>query len=342
MPKVNDYQAVFLTMSKEALDNVPFGVYIIGKNGQIEFFNKEMTKISGVKEAKEIEGQNVYEVPSYEKFGLLRFIKRGLEGQPFRLKGIQYVSHLGKRESFRDYYGIPIKNEKGEVEKLLCIVEDMTSQRKLESQIVSDLREKEILLNEVNHRVKSNMQVISKMLNLQLNHAADEKTAGMLKEIKNQIGSMLQVHDRLYRAGDLAQIGLKDYISDLVQSLFDMHKIDKSQVTARVNVGDISLSVDQAIPCSLIINELVSNSLKYAFPENRKGIVSVDFNSIDEDNYELAVSDNGVGFGNAANINQVNSLGLALVNTLTKEIKGDMDLVEQQGVKARIRFPKEL
>jgi len=342
MAKEKDYQAIFLTMSKEALDNVPFGVYVIERDGKIGFFNKEMVKISGVKEAKEIEGQNVYEVPSYEKFGLLRFIKRGLEGQPFRLKGIQYISHLGKKESFRDYYGIPIKNEKGEVEKLLCIVEDMTMQRKLETQVVADLKDKEVLLNEVNHRVKSNMQVINKMINLQLNHTTDEKMTGALKEIKGQITSMIQIHDRLYRAADLSEIGFKNYISDLVKNLLDMHKVDKNLVAVKIDVGDISLGVDQTIPCSLIINELVSNALKYAFPGGRKGEISIELKAVDEDNYELMVGDNGAGFGNAANINQANSLGIALVNTLAKEIKGDVNMVDQGGIKAKIKFPKNL
>lgn len=342
MSKEKDYQAIFLTMSKEALDNVPFGVYVIGQDGKIQFFNKEMVKISGAKDAKEIEGQNVYEVPSYEKFGLLRFIKRGLEGQPFRLKGIQYISHLGKKESFRDYYGIPIKNEKGEVEKLLCIVEDMTMQRQLETRVVSDLREKDVLLNEVNHRVKSNMQVINKMINLQINHATDEKMASTLKEIKSQVASMIQVHDRLYRAADLTEIGFKNYIGDLVKNLFEMHKADQSLIAIKIDVGDISLGLEQTIQCSLIINELVSNALKYAFPGGRKGEISIELKALDDDNYELMVGDNGVGFGNAANINQANSLGIALVNTLAKEIKGDVNMVDQGGIKAKIKFPKNL
>ena len=108
-----------------------------------------MAEISGVDEGKKIEGQNVFEVPSYQKYGLIEFIKQGLGGQPFTIKGIQYVSHVGKKESFRDYYGIPIKNESGETEKLLCLVEDTTRRRELEEQVIADLREKERLLEQL-------------------------------------------------------------------------------------------------------------------------------------------------------------------------------------------------
>ncbi len=164
MSEVN-YQEALINLSREALDNLPFGAYIIDKDGIILFFNKEMANISGVGEGKKVEGQNIFEVPSYKKFGLLEFIKRGLKGRPFRIKGIQYVSHVGKKESFRDYYGIPIKNEAGKVEKLLCIVEDTTQRRRIEEQVIADLEEKEDLLKDIRSRVDGDMKKIDEVLN---------------------------------------------------------------------------------------------------------------------------------------------------------------------------------
>jgi len=159
-----NYTKALISLSREALDNLPFGSYIIDKNGKILFFNKEMARISGVDEGNLIEGQNVNDVPGYKKYGLLRFIQRGLKGKPFRVKGIQYVSHVGKKMSFRDYYGIPIKDEKGAVEHLLCIVEDTTQRRKLEEQVVADIEEKEDLLMEVKTRVEKDMEKINELL----------------------------------------------------------------------------------------------------------------------------------------------------------------------------------
>lgn len=164
MSKENN-QDYLVSLSREALDNLPFGAYVIDKEGNILFFNKEMVKISGVKDAAGVEGQNVFEVPSYKKYGLLSFIERGLKGDSFCLKGIQYVSHVGKKESFRDYYGIPIKDGKGNVEKLLCIVEDTTLRRRLEEQVVADLEEKEKLLNDIRSRVDIDMQKVNEVLN---------------------------------------------------------------------------------------------------------------------------------------------------------------------------------
>jgi len=161
---VANYQESLINLSREALDNLPFGAYVIDRSGVILFFNKEMASISGVGEGKDVEGQNIHEVPAYEKFGLLKFIKRGLEGLPFRIKGIQYVSHVGKKESFRDYYGIPIKNENGQVEKLLCIVEDTTQRRRIEEQVIADLEEKEALLEDIRDRVDGDMRKIDQVL----------------------------------------------------------------------------------------------------------------------------------------------------------------------------------
>jgi PAS domain S-box-containing protein len=163
-------------LSAEALDNLPFGAYVIDKEGVIQFFNEEMVRISGVDSADKIIGQNVNEIPSYDRYGLLTFVKRGLSGKPFRIKGIEYVSHVGKKKSYRDYYGIPIKDETGSVEQILCIVEDITRQRELENEVVRDLELKENLLKEVKTRVAEDMERIDKVLNSTKNYIKNRFT----------------------------------------------------------------------------------------------------------------------------------------------------------------------
>lgn len=326
-------------LSKEALNNLPFGAYVISPEGVVEFFNSEMVKISGVKEAEEIEGQNILEIPTYKEYGLLEFIKKGLAGESFRIEGIRYVSYIGKKESFRSYYGIPVKNEAGEVEKLLCIVEDVTENRKNQERIKSDLLEKETLLKEVQHRVKNNMQVVYSLLNLQSRKIKDEEALKLINESKHQIKSILLVHESLYRSANMVSIDFGEYIENLVMNLFDLFMVDRSLISREINVVKVGLSIQQAIPCALIINELVTNSLKYAFPGSRAGRITISLKSVDDLNYELAVSDNGVGFSES-DIDSSNSLGVTLVNTLARQIYGDVKLVLKEGVKYLIKFPK--
>lgn len=330
-----------LNMSAEALDNLPFGAYVINKEGIIEFFNREMANISGVKDPSAIIGQNVFEVPTYAKYGLAEFIKRGLEGRPIRIKGIQYVSHVGKKESFRDYYGIPIKDGRGETVKLLCLVEEVTQRRRLEEQVVADLRDKEALLNEIHHRAKNNMRLVNSVLDLRAANIRDEEALRLIREGKHQIKSIMMVYEKIYQDGDLAKIDFSGYVADLAEKLFDMYKVDRSAVGYKLGIGDIKLGADQAIPCALIINEAVSNALKYAFPKKKGGTIEISLKSGGSDSFELVVKDNGVGFADTLNINTANSLGLRLMNTLVEEMGGYLNISDEKGIKVRVQFPKD-
>lgn len=336
----NDEKFILPPLSREALDNLPFGVYIVNKQGIVEFFNKEMVNISGVKQAQEIEGQNVLKVPTYKKYGLDKYIKQGLKGEPFKIEGIKYVSYVGEKESIRSYWGIPIKNEQGKVVKLLCITEDITKQKRNEEQIKKDLKEKEVLVSEINHRVKNNMQIVYSLLNMQSLNIKDKKALELIEESKNQIKSMLLIHENLYQAGDLAEINFKDYINSLINNLFKVFWVDESRITKSIVVDNVTLSIKKAIPSALIINELVSNSLKYAFPDKRKGVIQIKLTGKDEKNIELIVKDNGVGLARLPDFKNLKTLGLELVNTLTKQLKGKLIINNKNGVETKIIFPQ--
>jgi len=185
--------SVLPEISAEALDILPFGAYIVDERGDIVFANKKMAAISG-SEVKDMIGQNLYNIPSYKKYGFIKYIDRGLSGTHFRVKGKKYISHVGQKESVRSYYGIPVKNKNGKVEKLLCIAEDISSQIKAEEKVKRSLAERNILLKEVHHRVKNNMQVIYSLLNLQLSRVADKEAKRLIKESQQQIKSMMLIH----------------------------------------------------------------------------------------------------------------------------------------------------
>lgn len=330
---------VLPSMSKEALDNLPFGAYVINPEGVIEFFNKEMARISGVENPNDIEGQNVLEIPTYKKFGLDKYIMVGLKGSPFKVEAMRYVSYVGKKESFRSYWGIPVKDKAGKMLKLLCIVEDVTDKIRAQQQVQGSLKEKEALLEEVNHRVKNNMQVVYSLLNIQSNKIKDPEALELITESKNQIKSMLTIHEHLYQSRDLSGIDLKKYISELVDNLYQVYNIDPARISADLDINCPPLSVDKAIPCSLIVNELVSNSFRHGFDGNEKGRISIKIYKKGI-NYEMEISDNGRGFPEEPDLNKPDSLGLELVNTLTRQLNGQVNIFNAKGVKARVSFPE--
>lgn len=202
----------------------------------------------------------------------------------------------------------------------------------------TSLKEKELLLKEVHHRVKNNMQLISSMLKLQSKYLKDEKALGFFKDCRNRIKSMALIHEKLYKSQDLAHIDFARYIKALLKGLFQSHLTDGSKVILNIDIENISLTIDTAIPSGLIVNELISNSLKYAFPNNRKGEISIILRLIEKDRLELIVSDNGIGLPKDLNIKSTESLGLKLVTTLTTQLQGEMEINRTGGTEFIIAF----
>ncbi|MBI5409631.1 MAG: sensor histidine kinase [Nitrospirae bacterium] len=205
----------------------------------------------------------------------------------------------------------------------------------------ASLGEKDILLKEIHHRVKNNMQVVSSLLNLQADQIEDRRYVEMFNESRNRIRAMALVHEKLYQSSDLANINFNDYIASLAKSLLMFYGKNYGGVSMKIDALDINLAIDAAIPCGLIINELISNSLKHAFPEGRKGAVLISFKKTDNE-YELTVSDDGAGIPEGFDVSKTKSLGLQLVSNLVEhQLQGRLELHREKGTEFRIRF-KEL
>ncbi len=216
-------------------------------------------------------------------------------------------------------------------------------------ELEASLAEKEVLLKEIHHRVKNNLQVISSLLNLQSGYINDEAALQMFKESQNRVRSMALIHEKLYQSEDLARIDFAEYIQDLANYLIRMYGTGTYRVRLRVNVENVSLDVDMAIPCGLIVNELISNSLKYAFPMEDRALdeqqkseaeIRVDLRSDNSGNLMLIVNDNGVGFPENLDFRETESLGLQLVNTLTEQLEGSIELDRTSGTTFKITFEK--
>ena len=216
---------------------------------------------------------------------------------------------------------------------------DITERKRDEEQIRSSLHEKEVLLREIHHRVKNNMQVLSSLLRLQSDFCKDKNVIEMFNESRNRIISMSLIHEKLYLSKDFTKIDLKGYINEMVNGLFQSYCLNKSKIALNIYVEDVPLGIESAIPCGLIINELVTNSLKYAFPGDRNGEIKIILRLAEENMIELVISDNGIGVPKSLNMQKIESLGLHLVTMLAEnQLMGKMNMNIDNGTEFQIRF----
>ncbi len=223
---------------------------------------------------------------------------------------------------------------------ILGVSRDISARVEIEDELKKSLQEKEMLLKEIHHRVKNNLMIISSLLNLQSNYIRDKKSLNIFKESQNRARSMALIHERLYQSSDLKNIDFGEYIQTLTTELFHTYITEPGRVQLKINVDEIFLDINIAIPLGLIVNELVTNSLKYAFPNDLTGTIIIDFH-LDDDYYELKVEDNGIGFPKDLDFQKTESLGLQMVTSLTKQIDGEIHLERDRGTVFTIRF-KEL
>jgi len=223
-----------------------------------------------------------------------------------------------------------------------AVVRDITERKHAEEEIKASLKEKEILLQEIHHRVKNNMQIISSLLRLQISGAGDEQITDALMVSQGRVQTMAFVHETLYGSDSLAVIDFKTYISKIAKHIFQTYKTRKDRVKLEVDTEDIKLSIEQATPLGLITNELVTNSLKYAFPENRSGEIVIRILAVEQDSIEFVFSDNGVGIPEGLDWRNTDSLGLQLVILLAEDqLDGTVSLDRRKGTHFTVKFRHE-
>ncbi len=228
----------------------------------------------------------------------------------------------------------------GSVPYLVAVARDVSERKLNEERLRASLREKEVLLKEVHHRVKNNLQTISSLLSLQAQVLDDPGLAELFRESQNRIQSMALVHERLYQVDDLSSVDFDSYLSSVISFLMQSYRQNTFAVRLVKDLEDLALPVTAAIPCGLMVNELLSNSLKYAFPNGRAGTIEVSFRR-DGDRYVLRVADDGVGLPPDIDPLDTSSLGLKLVLTLVRQLKGELDILPPPGASFRIAFPCE-
>jgi two-component sensor histidine kinase len=225
-------------------------------------------------------------------------------------------------------------------ERTINLQRELHERMRVEEALKKSLEDKNMLVKEIHHRVKNNLQVIQSLLSLQSGKVMDEKTKGYFKESESRVMSMGMIHERLYQTDGLSRINFGEYIRSLTMQLFRNYNTSGTLINLSTKVPDLYLDIETVIPCGLIINELITNACKYAFPDNSSGSLCVELiEGVDMD-YTLIVRDNGVGISDEVDIYTSKSIGMQLVVALTSQLNGSLKLIKTNGTEFRISFNK--
>ena len=312
------------------VENSPTAIFIIDKNGCYQFVNQAACELTGYSE-KELLKMSIADLSVSQK-------------PVEHLSSFQMLLNIGqdrseipilKKDGSKIY--IMLNSVKLSNDRFIGFGEDITRQKEDEEKIKQSLVEKEILLKEVHHRVKNNLQVVASLLSLQSFQIKDEHDLKLFQESRDRVYMMAAVHERLYQTEDFSVINVKEFLHDVVTMVFKSSSI-KSHVNLKMELSDTILSIDESIPLSLIVNELITNSIKYAFPGNRKGEIKIQFESLNDGAYQLIYQDNGVGIPPNVDIETTETLGLQLVRLLANQIRGKAILEQNRWTTFIIAF----
>jgi PAS domain S-box-containing protein len=234
--------------------------------------------------------------------------------------------------------GEVITDPNGKPLRIVGTEQDITEHKIAEEKIKSSLKEKEMLLQEIHHRVKNNLQVISSLLRLQSRFIKDQNSIDIFKETQNRVRSIAILHEKLYQSDNLAKIKIDEYVQILAEDLMYFYELEESNINMILDIDDVSLNIETAIPCGLLINEMVANSLKYAFPNQKNGEIKIELHSNNEDQFNLTVGDNGVGIPEEIDPEKAETFGMQLIKYLTKQLKGTIELDNNNGTKYQLKF----
>lgn len=320
-----------------AIETTTDGIMIIDTAGQLHYVNPAYCKMLGYESASAL-----LETPWYRHHPAEEIPRIREEIFPqLQSQGYWSGDICGQRKDASTFIQELSMNltENGEI---VGVCRDISERKQAEEQLKASLEEKELLLKEVHHRVKNNLQVISSIFSLQSQALEDEKALAILEESQNRISSMSLIHEKLYQAANLTNIDFAEYIYDLAHHLLASYNVNPDWIQTEMNIESIPLNLDSAIPCGLLINELISNSLKHGFPNERRGTIYIFLGFIDEETLCLKVEDDGIGLPEDFNPNQATSLGFSLITSLTQQLRGRLKFQNNPGASFEITFPKPI
>ncbi|UCV09014.1 sensor histidine kinase [Dechloromonas denitrificans] len=326
---------------RRVVEYAPSAMVMIERSGRMVLVNAQTEQLFGYPRSaligelvemlvpERLRGEHVHFRGSFLEVPKARPMGAGRDLFARRADGTEFPVEIGLN---------PIETEEGAM--VLASIVDITERQRAQQKLENALQEKTVLLNEVHHRVKNNLQVISSLLNLQATHASDPRLRAILAESQSRVRAMALTHQLLYERKDYSRIDLGEYLERLAQLLIGSYREDGARITLRRILPETPLFLDfeRAIPCGLIINELVTNAFKHAFPDGRSGEVRIELLAVG-DELELVVADNGVGLQASFDLTNLKSLGLQLVPLLADQLGGSFTVHDHQGPRFSLRFP---
>ena len=326
---------------RRVVEYAPSAMVMIDSSGRIVLVNAQTEQLFGFSRSaligepvemlvpERMRGEHIhfrrgfFDAPQARPMG----VGRDLFGR--RLDGTEFPVEIGLN---------PIETEEGPM--VLASIVDITERRRIQQNLEKALAEKTVLLNEVHHRVKNNLQVIASLLNLQATHADDSRLRAILSESQSRVRAMALTHQLLYERKDYSRIDLGEYLERLAQLLLSSYREESAHIVLRraLPKGPQFLDLDRAIPCGLVVNELVTNAFKHAFPSGQAGEICIELHSAAGE-FELVVADNGAGLPEGFDLANVKSLGLQLVPLLVDQLKGRFTVEGGPGARFLLRFP---
>ncbi|QHE77700.1 sensor histidine kinase [Hydrogenophaga sp. PBL-H3] len=323
----------------QAFNRIPVAMIVVNKEGTIVRLN-ELAETTFGYASEELIGQKVevllppryrHKHPGYRSGFLAepsaRPMGAGRDLSGLRKDGSEFPVEIGIN---------PV--ETGEGPMILSVILDLSERKLSEKRIQDALQQKELLLKEVHHRVKNNLQVVHSLLDLQALKISDSDMVDLLRDSQNRIRSMSLIHQTLYQSQDFAHVDFQRFLGELLPRLTESYGARSRQVRIDIRSTDVKLPINDAIPCGLIVNELVSNALKHGFPEDRRGTVLVEIGQDADQVVELAISDDGQGIPHDMDLGKSESLGLQLVNLLTRQLHGQLEVRRSDPTRFTLRF----
>lgn len=347
------------------VESVGHGLLVTGENWRFDYVNPAFAKLVGYS-AEDLIGKSLDDFAYQGDLGLLNDARiMQLTGEPttceIRLvrsdNKVLYVQitgtprlNLGKVvgsfiaiTNLTDHYTVELEERVYERTAALAktneiLLTEIIKRRRAEELLNMTLEEKETILREIHRKVKNNLELISSLLYLQSVRTIDERPMDIISDCQNRVKSMAMIHDKLSSSRDLAKINLEDFVKVLVDNLYQIYKVRRDRIDLTLDVDKILIGVDTAISCGFVINELVSNSLKHAFPGDRKGVIYIEFHSTGEKGFRMVIEDNGIGCKSNKDQKKSNALGLQLVSAVMKHIDGSIKLDSAGGTRLEIDF----